>query len=347
MARNLQVRRQWRLWILLCRNPEPRSARELASDLALDEASARTVRRDLDLLRELGVPIREHRAGRSMRYSARGNGPDFRLDGDTLLALRLALGLLRPYEGTPIAESLEQLVRRLEARLSPELLAHFSALCDGLSVRSSGPSYGACEPVFSTVRRALQERRCLALDYRARDGAHTTRRVHPQSLLQGPRGLYLLALDDSRDGALRTFRLERILSAQLGGTNALRDPELDADRYLAGSLGIHSPEHPPQRFRVRIHDEVAARDLEECPWHVSQSLSRESAGTWMLELTLESTRELVPTVLALGEAAEVLEPASLRREVAGILHRAGARYARAAASEKAGRTRSPSVRGVG
>jgi predicted DNA-binding transcriptional regulator YafY len=67
----------------------------------------------------------------------------------------------------------------------------------------------------------------------------------------------------------------------------------------------------------------------------------------LLELTLESTRELVPMILALGESAEVLEPASLRREVAVILRGAVARYGRVAESGKAVRSRSRSVRGVG
>ena len=333
--RNMQVSRQWRLWALLCAGPAARSARELAALLAPETVTPRTVRRDLELLRNIGVPVREIREGRSTRYCAHGDGPDLRLDGDALLALRLSLGLLRPYEGTPIGESLEQLVTRLEAQLPPKLLAHFAPLCEGLSVRSGrAPSYAEHEPVFSIVRRALRERRQLALEYCARDGARTSRCVHPQGLLHGPGGLYLLALDDARDGALRTFRLERIHSARVDGATAVRDPEFDVDLYLAGSLGVHSPEHPPRRFRIRIYDEAAVRDLAECPWHASQALTPEPAGTWLLELTLESTRELVPMVLALGDSAEVVEPASLRREVAGILRGSAARYGRLAASAR-------------
>lgn len=348
MARNLQVRRQWRLWVLLCAGPAARSARELAASLALDTVTPRTVRRDLELLRSIGVPVREIREGRSTRYCARGDGPDLRLDGDALLALRLFLGILRPYEGTPIGASLEQLLTRLEAQLPPKLLAHFGPLCEGLAVRlGRAPSYAEYEPIFSTVRSALQERRRLALEYQARDGTRTSRCVHPQGLLHGPRGLYLLALDESRNSALRTFRLERILSVHADGATSVRDTEFDPDRNLAGSLGVHSPEHPPRRFRIRIHGEAAALDLRECPLHASQALEEERTGTWILHLTLESTRELVPMILAFGESAEVMEPASPRSEVAGILRGAAARYGRVAASGRGKESRSRSVRVVG
>ena len=81
MARNQQIRRQWRLWMLLNGSPVPLSARELAAELGCDDvASARTLRRDLEVLREIGVPIREQRDGRDLRYHALGNGPELKLD---------------------------------------------------------------------------------------------------------------------------------------------------------------------------------------------------------------------------------------------------------------------------
>jgi len=102
MARNAQVRRQWRIWRLLTASTKALSAEDLARSLVPDRVTSRTVRRDLEVLREVGVPVREERSGRQVRCWARGDGPDPRLAGETLLALRLALGLLRPFEGTAV-----------------------------------------------------------------------------------------------------------------------------------------------------------------------------------------------------------------------------------------------------
>lgn len=346
MARNQQVLRQWRLWRLLASSRDALSAEQLAEKLEPDRVTARTVRRDLEVLRSVGVPVRELRQGRELRYAAHDDGPELRLDADTLLALRLALGLLRPFEGTAVGESLAQLERRLEARVPPRLLSHFAPLTQSVTVRSDAPpAYGPAEGVFARVREALTLRRVLEFDYESADGRRSQRRVHPQALVYGPRGLYLLALDESRSGELRTFRLERMERAKLAQAPATRDPAFDAEEHLAGSLGIFSPEHEPRLFRIRVHTQAAARILRENPWHVSQRLERKRRGCWELSLELTSSRELVARVLAFGADLEVLESRELREEVGGILARAASRYPER--PRVARRSRSQSVQQAG
>lgn len=344
MARNAQVRRQWRLWRLLATTAVPLSAEELARELRPDEVSPRTIRRDLEVLREVGVPIRDERRGRELRYWARGDGPDLRLDGETLLALKLALGLLRPFEGTAVGESVDQLQRQLEARVPPRLLAHFGPLADGVAVRPDAPpTYASRESVFAPVREALARSVVLEIDYEDVHSNASRRRVHPQQLVYGPLGLYLLALDESRDGELRTFRLERIQRSRPRSERAQRLPAFDSGDYLAGSLGIHSPEHGPRRFALRVHTPEAARRLRENPWHPSQAVIEEPSGTFLLTLELTSSRELVPHVLAFGADLEVLEPRELRRELRAILAHAERRYWGAGKASR----RSRSVRNAG
>src|SRR5690606_32835035 len=199
-----------------------------------------------------------------VRYSARGDGPELRLDRDALLALRLALGLLRPFEGTPVGEALAQLTVQLEAKLPAKVLAHFAGLVENVSVRlDAPPELSGAEEAFARVREALASGRVVELDYRDADGRASSRRVHPQRLILGPLGLYLVAHDEARDGALRTFRLERVLAARITQQPARRDGAFDPDEYFAGSLGIHSPEHPPCTYRLKVHTERAARTLRE------------------------------------------------------------------------------------
>ncbi len=327
MGRDGQVERQWKLWRLLARNHQPMGCAELTEQLGQEGVSVRTVRRDLELLRRIGVPIVEHRQGREVRYSARDDGPELRLSREAVLALRLALGLLRPFEGTPVGESLAQLGKKLEARLPAKVLAHFSGLVENVAVRLDAPAdLRAAEGVFQRVREALAARRVLAFDYRAADGTHSQRRVHPQGLVLGPRGLYLIGRDETRAGELRTFRLERMLAARLEERAARADPTFDPEDYLAGSLGIHSPQHPPRDYRIRLFSEAAALTLRENPWHPAQRLVRQRGGLWELTLTLTSDRELLPRLLALGPDAELLEPAALRRELTALCTAAAARY---------------------
>lgn len=214
-----------------------------------------------------------------------------------------------------------------ESRLPPKVLAHFAGLVENVSVRLDSPGdLRGAEEAFQRVREGLAAGRVVELDYRAADGRRSLRRVHPQRLVLGPLGLYLIGHDEARGGELRTFRLERVLAARCTNLPAERDPAFDPDDYLAGSLGIRSPEHPPKRFRVRLHSERAVRYLRENPWHAGQRWVRRRDGGFDLDLELTSARELLPRVLALGPEAELIEPAEARGELAELLRRAALRY---------------------
>jgi predicted DNA-binding transcriptional regulator YafY len=78
---------------------------------------------------------------------------------------------------------------------------------------------------------------------------------------------------------------------------------------------------------VRVFfDDKVSRFVRRRRWHPTQEVKRVPNG---IELAMEvsGTVELVSWVLGFGDQAEVLEPASLRDQVAAELGRASARYA--------------------
>jgi predicted DNA-binding transcriptional regulator YafY len=255
---------------------------------------------------------------------------------------------LRPFEGTPIGAALEQVVQRLEAKLPPPLLAHFSRLGDRVEVcRSDAPEYQSSAGVLAALRDALSRGVTTRLEYEALDGSQSAREVHPQALVWGPRGLYLFALDETRGGALRTFRVERIRAARPTPAPALHPPGFDVDALLASSLGIYCAEHPLVCFRIALFAAEPVRILRENPWHASQRIEERDDGTWLLELELGTSRELVHRVLALGPDALVLEPLELREEIAERARRMAARYgAVQAGRRRMAQSRTRSVRDV-
>lgn len=327
--RDDQIRRQWSVWCCLAGSRRPLTVDEIRDRLSpLHECSTRTVRRDLDVLQAVGALEAPIRDGRLVRYVAMAQAPPLRLDADGLLALQLAIGVLSPFSSTPIGEQLGALLRQLQRRLPKPLLKHFAPLAQGLHVRvSSAVDYSSSAVALETIRNAISAERALALDYEAADGNASQRVVHPQALVYAPGRLYLLATDPSKSGQIRTFRLDRIKSAHVSPDPARRAVGFDAADYLAGSIGVHSAEHAPTGIRIRIHDRVIARSIAAAPWHSSQRLTDRGAHA-ELSLTLTSTRELISRLLALGPAAEVLAPPSLREEVADLLSRAATRYAR-------------------
>jgi predicted DNA-binding transcriptional regulator YafY len=106
---------------------------------------------------------------------------------------------------------------------------------------------------------------------------------------------------------------------------------------LAGSIGVYSATGPLRRYVLKIFDRRAARLLDENPWHPSQRIEPQPGDSWRLTLDLTSDRELLPRVLAMGPAAEVMEPDSFRAAVAQTLRQAVTNYSGPDVTEVRGR----------
>jgi predicted DNA-binding transcriptional regulator YafY len=103
-----------------------------------------------------------------------------------------------------------------------------------------------------------------------------------------------------------------------------RPKDFDLSRHLAGSFGIYHGEGDLVA-RVRFRPAVA-RYVLEGRWHPSQKLTREPDGSVLGEFRLSATTELKAWVLSFGANAVVLEPDSLRREIAEELRKCLAAY---------------------
>jgi len=190
--------------------PRPRSAPWLARRF---EVSVRTVERDLDALRQSGLPIRSE-AGRAGGYSLDRDRtlPPVALTAAEALAISVAL---RAAASTAFAAAARRAGQKVLAVLPADAREREEALArrvyrvgDHLPDGSAG--------VSEAVVEALISGRVLRLTYSDRVGAVTTRAVEPLGLLWGPQGWYLAAWCRLRS-AVRGFQLDRITSLEPSG----------------------------------------------------------------------------------------------------------------------------------
>ncbi|MGK9170596.1 WYL domain-containing protein [Inquilinus limosus] len=207
---------------------EHMTAAELAAELGV---SVRTLNRDLEILRDGGVPIESDR-GRGGGLRLQRNWVLGRLHLSTAEAIDLLLSIaiaermnsplllqqLAPIKRKVVAafsESYQPKIRSLRKRIlvgtpaSEQVLASFSP-----------PQRGA----LAGIADAFFNMRCIAIDYVDQHGAATSREVEPQFLYLNVPVWYLLAWDRLR-GAIRFFRIDRIKSVRPLATNfRLADP---------------------------------------------------------------------------------------------------------------------------
>src|SRR5882757_348304 len=203
---------------------------ELAGRL---EVSIRTLRRDIDRLRELGYPVRASRGVDGGYQLAPGAAlPPLVLDDEEAVAL--AVGLQNAAQGS-IAGIAESSVRALTkvVQVMPPRLRH---RVEALRAMTVSPGWGgsglAADPeALVAVAQVCRDTERVEFGYTAASGERTERHVEPLRLVSLGRRWYLVAYDLGRHD-WRSFRLDR-LSQPRGTGVRFRPRELPAEDAAA------------------------------------------------------------------------------------------------------------------
>ena len=181
---------------------------ELADRL---EVSGRTLRRDIDRLRELGYVVDAVR-GVAGGYQLRAGGqlPPLLLEDEEAVAI--AVGL-RPAAAGAVGgmeETSVQALTKVISLMPPRLRRRMDALKS--QTEAPGPWAGAPvvdAGVLTTLAQACRDDEPLKFDYTAREAETTHRWVEPHRLVSLGRRWYLVAYDRDRQD-WRSFRVDRI-----------------------------------------------------------------------------------------------------------------------------------------
>jgi len=176
------------------------------------EITTRTLRRDIETLRDLGYPIDSVRGpGGGYRLGAGSKLPPLVLDDDQAIAIALALQTAP----ATIAGMDETLARALST-LRQVLPARLRATTDDLQVTALRNYWEFSAPPISAstlraVGSALRNRQVLAFDYEPMDAGHASppRRVEPYHVLLWAGRWYLVCFDLAVQD-WRILRIERI-----------------------------------------------------------------------------------------------------------------------------------------
>ena len=213
------------------------------------EVSPRTLRRDVDRLRELGYVVDAVR-GVAGGYQLRAGGqlPPLLLEDEEAVAIAVSLQSSAA-GGTPgMEETSVQALSKVIALMPPRLRRQMDALRSQTERLpwSGGP---ALDPaLLSTLAQACRDSEPIHFTYTARDAEPTDRWVEPHRMVSMGRRWYLVAYDRDRQD-WRSFRVDRIAEPRTSG-QTFRPRELPAEDALSFvQAGIR---RMPQRYAVRV-----------------------------------------------------------------------------------------------
>ncbi|WP_330230443.1 YafY family transcriptional regulator [Nocardia sp. NBC_00508] len=234
----------------LLQTPRVWTGADLAERLGVD---TRTIRRDIDKLRNLGYPVHAVAGAAGYRLGAGTKLPPLLLNDDEAVAVVLGLRTAAGGTITGIEESSLRALAKLEQILPARLRHRASALqAATLSVPAGTPSVDA--NVLTTIAAAIRDHEQLRFDYHTHDGTEIRRAAEPHRLVHTGRHWYLVGWDVEKQD-WRTYRVDRLRPRIPNGPRftSREAPEIDLTGWV--SRGVSTA---PYRYQARITLEVSA-----------------------------------------------------------------------------------------
>ena len=287
---------------------------ELAARLAVSD---RTVRRDVERLRELGYPV-ESLSGRAGGYTLRAGTamPPLLLDDDEAIAIAVGLRTAARSSVAGIEETAIRALVKLEQVLPAHLRRRVQALSASTSVLPARRGPTVDPQCLTVLAAAARDHEFVRFGYRGRDGAASRRTVEPHALVALGQRWYLVAFDPGRT-AWRTFRVDRISGASADGgrfrprTIPGRDPAKFVERGVAGvvyryetRVTYRAPANEVRRRMPAAFGTVEPLDERTCVLRTSDddlewlALRIAMAG---VDFTVDGPPELVAALARLGD----------------------------------------------
>jgi predicted DNA-binding transcriptional regulator YafY len=306
----LQMHRDW-------------SGTELAERL---NVTTRTVRRDVDRLRELGYPV--HAAMGPLggyRLGAGASLPPLLLDDEEAVAVTVGLRTGAVGSVAGIEEASLRALTKVEQVLPARLRHRVSALENAVVAipPRGGPSVDAA--VLTAISAAIRAPATLHFDYVSHDATPSRRTVEPHRLVAWGHRWYLVGWDVERTD-WRTFRIDRMALRTPNGPRFTHrePPDGDVVAYLRRTI---SRDMWPYRSRLRIH-----APAWQITGRVAGTVTPINDHICLLELASESLDMIALVVGMLDIDFDVESPP----ELVQYLRKLSDRFAMAAAYGKGG-----------
>ncbi|WP_151525972.1 helix-turn-helix transcriptional regulator [Serinicoccus kebangsaanensis] len=278
------------------------SSQELADRLGV---TTRSIRRDIERLRELGYPVRASSGvGGGYQLGSGGSLPPLLLDEDEAVAVAVCLRLAAGGTVAGVSEAAVRTLAKLDQVLPSRAREQVRAIHD--TTVTVGTAAAVVDPeVLMAASRACRDRLRTTLRYVARGGEESTRRVEPAALVAVSHRWYLLAFDLDRDD-WRSFRLDRVQGLTVGTLRSAPREVPDPAAYITRSVT-----RSPYRWVATAHVQMPVRDLADRVSPLAGEVTELEDGWCELVTGGESLDYLAAELVLLGCPVRVLDPPEL------------------------------------
>lgn len=289
----LQTRRDW-------------AGPDLAERL---DVTPRTLRRDVDKLREIGYPVdATPGVGGGYQLGAGAEMPPLLLDDDEALAVAFGLQSAAGGSVAGIGEASLRALTKLRQVMPSRIRHRLDALRIDVVDRTAPSAVDAS--VLSAVATVCHAHERLRFDYRTHDGSEMRREVEPYSLVRAGARWYLMGWDVMRED-WRSFRVDRLVPKIPTGPR-FTPRELPAGGAAAFVTKGIERAFSQVRARIVLHASIETiAPMVDAEWGTLES---DTDDTCIVSLSGSSLPSVARWLAAFDTDFTVLEPPELRDE---------------------------------
>lgn len=297
----LQTRREW-------------SGAELANRLDITQ---RTVRRDIDKLRDIGYPVDATvGVGGGYRLGAGAEMPPLLLDDEEVISVAFGLQAGSTGSVVGIGEASTRALAKLQQVMPSRLRHRLDTL--QVDVVPHAPAASAVDAsVLADVAAVCHNHERLRFDYRRHDGGESRREVEPHRLVRSGMRWYLVAWDLGRDD-WRSFRIDRM-------TPKIPTGPRFTPRELPAGGGADFVERGIDRARTSARAQVLLHaPLEKMAPTIHEdwgAIEQSSDGRCVVTIRGQSLRSIAGWLSAFDVDFTVVDPPELRDECRAVAQR--------------------------
>jgi len=280
-------------------------------------ASPRTIFRDLQELKAIGVPYHFDAKSGSYMIKLGFCFPSANLNIQEAIGLLLLIRKGSEQIHFPFKRSALLAALKIENILPVKIREYCNAALRNISIRVyQQESLSLLDRVFAQLLTAILRKRIVNIwYYLPHEQKDVAANLNPYHLIYSGKAWYVLGKSTLRKG-FHALKFNQIKEVNISDKYFIKDEKFNVSEYLNRAWSMTSEGklyHVKLRFLPKVAHSVA-----EVKWHSSQQVTFKNDGSAIIEFRVDRLSEITWWILGYGDQVQVLAPGVLRQRIVEI-----------------------------
>jgi proteasome accessory factor B len=273
--------------------------------------SRRTIFRDLEAIREAGLPLDFNPEFQVYRLRQQLSLPPMQFTAEEALATIVLCGELRHKERFPFPDAATSAARKLESVLPLKLREHLRDAGDAIEMLSRPTSplrkHGT---TYQQLVESISKRQSVRIKYEsATEKELLSTKLSPYRIVFSRHSWYVIGRS-SIHRAVRTFHVGRIASLENTGDKFTIPAGFRLAKFLRNAWNLIPEEGPDNEVHLHF-SALVARNVADVIWHRTQRVEFRDDGSLDFHATVSGLNEISWWILGYGDQVTVISPTKL------------------------------------